>query len=107
MSFLLPLDLRYLNEVMGGGQGGPASVCCQQTLRVGTAESNHPAGHVGWWAMLPGPFTVWVASWVWLWGPKSPQGGNNEEDLKKLESKEWGGRERPDGMICGLLLGVS
>lgn len=66
LSFLLPLDLRYLNEVMGGGQGGPASVCCQQTLRVGTAESNHTAGHVGWWAMLPGPFTVW-----WLPGSGS------------------------------------
>lgn len=23
LSFLLPLDLKYLNEVMGGGQGGP------------------------------------------------------------------------------------
>ena len=43
--------------------------------------------------MLSGPFTVWVASWVWLWGPKSPQRGNNGEDLNKLESKEWGGRK--------------
>ena len=44
------------------GRAGPASVCWQQTLRVGTAQSNPTAGHVGRWAMLSGPFTVWVVS---------------------------------------------
>ena len=87
LSFLLPLHLRNLNEVMGGRQG-PASVRCQQTLGVGTADSNHTARHGGRWARLVGAFAAWGAPWVWLWGPKFPKGGNNGEDPKEPRSEE-------------------
>ena len=48
------------DEVMGVRQAS-ASVCCQQTVGVGTAENNHIASHRGLRAMLVGPFEDWGA----------------------------------------------
>ena len=81
LSFLLPLDLRCLNEVMGGGQGGPC-FCLLAANTEGRNCSEQPHSWArGTLGNAVGP--LHSLGGLWLWGPKSPQGGNNGEDLYK------------------------